>query len=209
MRASVHVLYHNDAVHSFAQAPSFEEAEAALELEEWQSKGARPSSSVTIIVVDIDKLEVPPQIMERTHVRYLFVCSDTHRRRLLQAGKVGMFASLPDYALLSKPVKRQELWLALLSRGQRFELPRPTLDRPVTNFNTAGSFRRRRVPRGTETSQQGFRAITAQTEDTPQSSPSSTLKTQESSAASRYGHAHILLAEDNPTNIMVSCTSCE
>ena len=161
-----------------------------------------------MLVVDIDRLEVPAAVLTRAGLRYVFVCSDTHRRRLQQFGKADMFASLPDYAVVTKPVKRQELWGALLSRGQRYEAERKRADHPL-----AASLRRRRhkqdaarssaaAASGTMTSSEGTSTLGSTAAG---SSGANTGTAASMAAAARTAAAgtRILLVEDNPTNVMV------
>ena len=92
--------------------------------------------TTTMVLCDIDSVTLPPSILIQPHVRFIFLCSDSHRRALYRAGQS---LCCRDYTLLNKPLKRQALWRALLrARGDQYSTPTTVMERQWQRFHDAG-----------------------------------------------------------------------
>jgi hypothetical protein len=78
---------------------------------------------VTVVIVDIEEQELPQSVITMDMTRFVFLCTDSHRRYLLRDVTKHWYAPCRNYTLLNKPVKRRFFWEALHSQGQVEESP--------------------------------------------------------------------------------------
>ncbi len=106
---------------------------------EMRERNAVPGQ-ITIVIADIDRNQIPAWVLASTGVRFIFLCSDSHRRLLIRDPATHWYSACQNYTLVNKPVKRATLWAALRSRGQVTEPPTTlSIERTQTHF----SFRRK------------------------------------------------------------------
>ena len=178
---------------------SIESAEAAVA----KSNTNKSSTlSVSVIVVDIDYMEVPAALLQTANIRFVLLCSDAHRRNVMSGKTIDPYAGVEHCTHLNKPVKRQAFWQALLSRGHVYEgSSKAAIDR------TMSSFSKRNTPRGTKPISPAPAAPSPSASTTDSSLPerrgSLTLRPASPTPAISSG-ARILMAEDNLINIQVS-----
>ena len=160
---------------------------------------------VTVVVADIDSLEVPATLLQTVNIRFILLCSDAHRRNVMSGKTIDPYAGVEHCIHLNKPVKRQAFWQALLSRGHVYEgSSKAAIDR------TMSSFSKRNTPRGAKAISPAP-ASSSPAASTTDSAPlerrgSLTLRPSSPTPVISSG-ARILMAEDNLINIQVASTS--
>lgn len=149
------------------------------------------SSTATVVVADLDHVELPDSVLSCPRLRFIFLCSGSRRRTLSTDGSISRTCA--DFTVINKPLKRLALWRALLRRKGN-------------NAGSSGSDalvrQQQRFYHGTAVP--GAELLPAPAPTTPAASttaePAVTaplVKPQE--------RPRILVAEDNSVNVMASC----
>lgn len=108
----------------FASGSTYAAAVAALaDKPKLVPAGTSAESVASIVMVDIEEQELAQDVITRAETRFIFLCTDSHRRHLLRDVTQHWYATCQNYTLLNKPVKREFLWKALHSQGQVEESP--------------------------------------------------------------------------------------
>eukprot|EP00045_Choanoeca_perplexa_P018154 m.280221 g.280221 ORF g.280221 m.280221 type:complete len:1327 (-) comp17732_c0_seq2:508-4488(-) len=118
-------------------------ADAASKVEALQERLAFQSRLVpsnVAAIVDTDDIKLDATDLQRD-IWYIFVCNDS-LRRVLQSGTVHWVAAAQNHTILSKPVKRLQLYKALITRSADVSPGLSAIQRTQDDF----SFRRHNRP---------------------------------------------------------------
>eukprot|EP00049_Salpingoeca_infusionum_P005590 m.94034 g.94034 ORF g.94034 m.94034 type:complete len:972 (-) comp13015_c1_seq1:437-3352(-) len=168
----------------FSCGDTYEAAMEDMERYNTELEKDRIKVSPTIILMDLGSTS-PSQRFHTMDSRFIFLCTDSHRRNI---NRTGEFDGL-NYTLVNKPLKRLDLWRALCNTNpDSFTSPdRDALDRIESAFASA---------HGDKSGK-------------PEPSPSWRQRSDISRdfvlpARDAQASYQILLAEDNPTNILIA-----
>lgn len=131
-----------------------------------------------IVIVDIEAQQLRREVTQQADTRFIFLCSDSHRRHLLRDVGQHWYTQCENYTLLNKPVKRQFLWTALTSQGHIEEAPTTAA---IERIQNEFSFRRGDRP---------LRKHPPRNPGANDQSPASSYRRQADAASSHAGSQH-------------------